>query len=301
MALLRAEAEKLSNNDLVSGVVQEILDRDDMLALLPFTQVNGKAYVYNRENALPSADFLDPNDVVNESAGTFTEITARLRILAGDVDVDKFLSGTMDDSNSQIAIQLAMKAKALGRIFSQTVATGDVTVNAKSFDGLPRLTVAGQTLYAGANGGAVTMSMMDELKDAVNLGADAFVMRKGTWRALKQAMRAAGGNSAEMLQIDNFGYPIPSFDGIPVLLNDYLAVNEVRGTSGAATCSVYAVRMNEADGLHGLFGGPSAGFVVENIGTVQNKDAERVRLKWYAGLALKSTKSIARLAGITNV
>jgi hypothetical protein len=41
--------------------------------------------------------------------------------------------------------------------------------------------------------------------------------------------------------------------------------------------------------------------VVEPIGTVQNKDAFRWRVKWYAGLALKSTRSASRLVGITNV
>ncbi|OKO22863.1 hypothetical protein [Acinetobacter baumannii] len=52
MPLLREEAEKLSNNQLVQGVVEEIIDRDDLFAILPFTQVNGKAYVYNREKPL---------------------------------------------------------------------------------------------------------------------------------------------------------------------------------------------------------------------------------------------------------
>ena len=59
--------------------------------------------------------------------------------------------------------------------------------------------------------------------------------------------------------------------------------------------------MNEADGLHGIYGGPSAGMVVENIGTVQNRDANRIRVKWYCGLALKSTRSLARIKGITNL
>ena len=67
------------------------------------------------------------------------------------------------------------------------------------------------------------------------------------------------------------------------------------------TCSIYAVRLNEADGLHGLFGGDSAGFRVEAIGTVQNKDAWRYRVKWYCGVALKSTKSMASTYGVTNV
>ncbi len=35
MPLLREEAEKLSNNQLVQGVVEEIIDRDDLFAILP--------------------------------------------------------------------------------------------------------------------------------------------------------------------------------------------------------------------------------------------------------------------------
>jgi hypothetical protein len=300
MPLLKVEAEKLSRNELVAGVVEEILDSDALFALLPFTQVMGKAYVYNRENALSSADWLDPNEAVNESAATFTEITARLRILIGDVDVDKFLDTTMADTNDQTAIQVAAKAKAVARMFSSTLAAGDATANPKTFDGLSRLAVGGQTIAAGVNGAAVSLSMLDELKDAVTLGCDAFIMRKGTWRAIKQLLRAAGGNTAEMLQLENFGKPVPAFDGVPVLLNDFLPANETQGSS-SVTCSIYAVRTNEADGLHGLYGGNSAGMVVESIGTVQNKDANRIRVKWYCGLALKSTKSLARIRGVTNL
>ena len=58
---------------------------------------------------------------------------------------------------------------------------------------------------------------------------------------------------------------------------------------------------NRLDGLHGLYGGDQAGIRIEDIGTVQNKDATRTRVKWYCGLALKSTKSVARLSGVTNV
>jgi HK97 family phage major capsid protein len=300
MPLLRAEAEKLSENMPERGVIEEIIDLDETFALLPFTQVNGKAYVYDRENTLPGASWLDPNEDVPESAATFTEVTARLRILIGDVDVDKFLAQTMSDINDQVAVQVAQKSKAVARTFQAGFAQGNASSNSKQFDGISRLVVAGQTITAGENGAAVSLSMLDELKDAVVLGPDAFVMRRGTWRAIKALLRAAGGNTAEMIQLQNFGRPVPAFDGIPVLVNDYLAANEAQGTA-TATASIYAVRMNEADGLHGLYGGPSAGMVVENIGTVQNRDANRIRVKWYCGLALKSTRSLARIKGITNI
>ena len=60
------------------------------------------------------------------------------------------------------------------------------------------------------------------------------------------------------------------------------------------------MRANEADGLHGLYGGADAGMRVESIGTVQNQDAVRTRVKWYCGLALKSSRSLARLSGTTS-
>ena len=303
MPLLRTEAEHLSNNELIAGVIDQIIDRDDMFAVLPFMKAEGKAHVYNRENTLGGADWLDPNDPVNESAATFTEVVAKLRILAGDVDVDKFLQQTMSDTNDQMAIQIAKKAKTVAREFHKALATGDSSVNAKIFDGLPTLAAAAgasQQTSAGANGNALTLTMLDELCDAVPNGADVIVMRRGTIRAFRALLRATYGTDAVMQQLENFGRPMLTHNGIPILMNEFLAANETQG-SNATTTSVYALRLNELDGLHGLWGGENAGIVVENVGTVQNKDATRIRLKWYCGLALKSTRSLARLKGVTNI
>ena len=42
-------------------------------------------------------------------------------------------------------------------------------------------------------------------------------------------------------------------------------------------------------------------FELETIDTLEQKDAERFRLKWYVALALGSTLSLGCLDGITNV
>jgi len=298
MPLLKAEAEKLSNNTLVQGIVEEIIDHDAMFAMLPFQKVNSKALVYNRENTLAGADFLDPNDTISEEACGFLEITAKLRILAGDVDVDKFLMETMGDTNDQVATQIMQKAKGVGRTFHAQVADG--TAGAKAFDGLPNIVDAAMETAIDTNGGPITLEQLDILRDMVKLGPDALVMRQGTWRAVRTLLRALGGTTPTMIEMPNFGYPVPAFDGTPVIVNDFLAADETQGTETAA-CSIYAARFNEVDGLHGIFGGDSAGIRVENVGTVQNKDAYRFRLKWYASLVLRSTKSLARLKGVTNI
>lgn len=300
MPLLVTEAAKLSQEDKQRGVIEEIIDQDDLFALLPFTHVNDKIYAYVREKELSEGQFLDPYEVVPEGAATFDEVTAKLKVLAGDVDMDKFTTTVQSHLNDQIGIQLQAKAKGLGRLFRRTLVVGDETVDAKQFNGIRKLTPASQTLVAGVNGNAISLSALDELLDAVKLGADVLMMRKGTWRAIRALLRALGGNQPHHIMLENFAQPIPAYDGIPVIINDFLPSDEVQGSANE-TASVYALRLNEADGFHGIFGGPTAGIQLEDIGTVQNKDANRWRVKWYAGTALKATHAVARLRGVTNV
>jgi hypothetical protein len=340
MPLLKSVAATLTNNDLVAGVIEEIIDRDQMFAQLPFTRVDGKAYVYNREdtsvwdasanvgngNAASGTvsittdaygnrtsntvepDFTDVGSNILESGSKMVEITTNLRTLIGDVDVDKFLQSVYSNTNDQRAIQIAQKAKAIARKFRRTLIQGNNTVNALEFSGLARLTTdaysnANQTFAAATNGATITFSMLDQLLDLVPTGADAIIMRPGTLRAYRALLRSSGlgGLSAESVMIENFGLPVMTHNGVPILINEFIPNNETQGTASGVCTSIYAVRFNEMDGLHGLYGGDSAGIVVEDLGTVQNKDATRTRLKWYCGLALKSTKSLARITGITNL
>lgn len=300
MPLLAAEAAKLSIEDRQRGVIEEIIDKDELFALMPFTGVSDKTYSYVRENTVAGGAWFDPYEDLEESASTFTPVSVLLKRIAGQVDIDNFSIEVESNLNDQLAIQLAAKAKGMGRDFRNVLVNGDTAVNAKQFDGLKKLTPAGQTFYAGTNGGAVSFSMLDELKDRVKLGADVLMMRQGTWRAIRALNRAMGGNVAEMTMVENFGHPVKAYDGTPVIINDFLPSNEVRGTENNS-CSIYALRLNEADGFHGLFGGPSAGFRMEKVGLLQGKDATRYRMKWYTAVALKATHAVARLGGITNI
>lgn len=300
MPLLRAEAEKLSQNQVVQGIIEEIITVNEMYSLLPFAKVDGKAYLYKRENTLPTVDFIDPSEDVAESAGTFTEVVTKLRILIGDVDVDKFMNETMSDTEDQLGTQIALKTKAMARKFQDAAVNGNAATNVKEFDGLKALVTAGQTIPVSPNGGALSLTQLDQLVDAVPNGADFIMMRSGTRRAYVAQLRAASGNTGAMIQHPNFDVPVLAHNGVPIIVNDFLPGDEALGT-GTSLCSVYAVRANELDGLHGLYGGDQAGIRIEDIGTVQNKDATRTRVKWYCGLALKSTKSVARLSGVTNV
>lgn len=312
MPLLITEAQKLSNTDLIRGIVEEIIDVDDTFSLLPFVYTEGKTYTYNRENVLAGADFSLPNVDVEESATSFTEVSATLRILIGDVDVDNFLAATMSDVNDQKAVQVAHKAKAVARKFSDTFINGDTTtvynlatrggadgVTNVQFDGIDKLTPAGQVLAAGANGGVLTFDLMDSLLDQVKLGADVLVMSKRTIRDYKKLLRSLSSVTPEYVQLSN-GRNVIAYAGTPILRNDFIRDNDAQGTSGNVCSTVFAARFNEVDGVHGVYGGPTMGFAVQEIGQLEKRDATRTRVKWYCTIALKATHSLARLDGVLS-
>lgn len=301
MPLLEVEAEKLSIEDRQRGIIEEIIDRDELFSLVPFTPSLDLTYSYVREKTAAGGEWFSAYEDLEESASEFDPVSVQLKRIAGQVDIDNFQIEVQSNLNNQVAIQLAQKAKGVGRQFRAALVNGDSTAgNGKTFDGLKKLTPASQTFYAGDNGGALSFGMLDELRDMVKLGTDAFMMREGTWRAIRALNRAMGGNMADQVMMENFGFPMRMFDGVPVIINNFITDDEVRGTN-TETTSIYALRLNEVDGFHGVYGGPAAGFRMEKVGLLQNKDATRWRIKWYVAAALKATHSVARLGGITNV
>ena len=156
-------------------------------------EVTGTAVTYNREATMPAASFYDVGDTWTEATPTFTQVTAALKIMGGDADVDNFLQATYADPNDIEAEVIASRAKAVAHLFSDTFFNGDSAVNAKAFDGLTKAIPAGQTVAAGANGGALTLDLMDQVIDLVKPGRpDALLMSKRTRRKLNALRRASG-------------------------------------------------------------------------------------------------------------
>jgi HK97 family phage major capsid protein len=295
MALTKTEAAKLTNDMLLRGVIETVVKESQILQFLPFMEVTGTTVTYNREATMPATSFYDVGDTWSEASPTFTQATAKLSILGGDADVDNFLQATYADPNDLEAEVIASRAKSVAHKFSETFVTGDVSANSKSFDGLANLVSAGQTLSMGTNGGALTLDKMDELIDAVKPGRpDLLLMSKRTRRKLS-SLRRSSGNLLET-DIDAFGRRALFYDGIPLIVDDFVPDDEDQGTATDQCSSIYALKFGQGAGLLGLEHG---GIQIEQVGELETTDATRWRIKWYAGLALFSELGAARLQGIT--
>ena len=301
------EADKYSRTQLLAGVVEEIVDASPMFAFLPFDTVLGNSLTYNRENTLGTAQFYDPADVWVESTPTVTQVVAKLKIVGGDADLDKFLALTRSNEQDLRAMVLSMKAKAVVRAIENELIYGDVDdVNAKGFDGLHEIlgvVTGAQDVLAGSatTGGPGTFSKLDEMIDKVKPGPpDALIMSRRSRRQIKKLARSQGWDLA-LSQPAGLNRPINFYNDIPILINDFITDTEdcvdggFGGKTGDDTTSIFGVKFG-AEGLHGIDGGQ--GLTVEDVGALETKDASRIRVKWYMSLVLMSTKALARLSGI---
>jgi HK97 family phage major capsid protein len=295
MAMTKVDAAKLTQDLMLRGVVETVVKESRLLQLLPFLEVTGTAVTYNREASMPAAGFYDVGDTWTEATPTFTQVTAGLKILGGDADVDNFLQATYATPHDIEAEVIAARAKAVGYKFLEAFYNGDSAIDAKGFDGLTKAIPAGQTMAPGANGGPLTLDLMDQLIDLVKPGKpDALLVSKRTRRKLS-SLRRASGNLLET-DVDAFGQRALFYDGLPLVVDEFVSDAQTKGTSGAVCSSVYAVKFGQGVGVMGLEHG---GIQVEAIGELETKDATRFRIKWYAGLAVFSELGVARLEGIT--
>jgi HK97 family phage major capsid protein len=295
MALTLAEAAKLSNDVLLTGVIETIIQDSPVLQTLPFIEIVGNGLTYNRENSAPDADFFDVGDTWSESTPTFTQITATLKILGGDADIDNFLMSTRSNLQDLEAAVVQLKAKALRQKFEDTFINGDTTVDSKSFDGVDKTIPAGQTISMGVNGSTLTLGRLDELIDAVKGGKpDILLMSRRSRRTLNGLARGAGS----FLETDRnaFGEMMSYYDGIPIGVSDYVSDAQTQGSSNEAS-SIYALQLGE-----GAVAGLTApgGLQVERVGSLETKDATRIRVKWYVSLAVFNTVKTAKLVGVLS-
>lgn len=185
-----------------------------------------------------------------------------------------------------------------------------LTVNFASssheFDGLKKIVAPSQVRAStGTNGDALSFEIMDELRDSVKVRENLFyIMPSSLVRSYAKLCRALGGVTPEAVV---GGQRFMAHDGIPILRNDNIAVDESKGGSNGTLSSVYLASLAPETGVYmGALGGSSMpadldpyqtsilGFRMYDLGQIQASNKAGWRINWYGGLALGSTLAAAR-------
>jgi len=300
-----AESAKLSQDDLVAGVIENVITVNPFFDILPFDGIEGNALAYDRENVLGDVDVEGVGDTIGATAAaTFTQVTSSLTTIIGTAEVNGLIQATRSDINNQTAIQVASKAKSAGRKYQDMLINGTGASN--QFNGMINLCVAGQTVATATNGENLSFARMDEVSDTVtdkDGQVDYWTMHARTIRSFKALLRALGGASiGDVVRLPS-GVEVPAYSGVPIFRNDWIPITQTQAGSGAVCTTIFAGTLDDGSRQHGLAGltaAMDAGISVNDVGWAESKDEHIYHVKWYCGLALFSEKGIACAPGILN-
>lgn len=300
-----AESAKLTQDMLLSGVIEQIVEVNPLFELLPFTEIEGNALAYNREKVIGDVQFLGVGGTITAKApAEFDKVTSSLTTLIGDAEINGLIQATRSNYTDQKAIQVASKAKSLGRKFQDSMVNGDGIGN--SFEGLLSLLPAGQTIDVGTNGANFSFEILDELIDQVkdkDGAADFIMLPARTLRKYYALLRGLGGASIGDVVTLPSGRTVPAYRGVPLFRNDWIPTNQTQGTASGICTTVFAGTFDDGSGTHGIAGltaMDAAGVRVEDVGVSETKDETITRVKMYCGLALFSELGLAAAPGIKD-
>lgn len=301
-----AESAKLAQDELVAGVIENVITVNEMFELLPFDGIDGNALAYNRENVLGDVQVAGVGSTITaKAAATFTQVTSTLTTIIGDAEVNGLIQATRSgDGNDQKAVQIASKAKSAGRKYQDQMINGDATGN--NMAGMFGLVAAGQTITANngaANGAALSFEDLDALIDLVtdkDGQVDYMMMHSRTRRKYLALLRSLGGTSPGDVYTMASGRQVPAYRGIPIFRNDWIPITQTQGSASNAT-SVFAGTFDDGSRSHGIAGltaEKAAGINIKEVGEKEDADESITRVVWYCGLALFSEKGLAVLKGV---
>lgn len=318
MALTLAEAERYSTNQVLIGVAETTIDANPLLAMLPFVPVRGNALQYQRELAAANPAFIAAGGTVAESTPTTTQITAALKILIGDADIDKFLAITRSKDQDLVAELLTIKARNFADTYGDKAIYGSIDADPNEFDGLHEIIsddVTGQQVHTGtadAIPDPASFTLLDQLIDLVRPRPHALLASRRSIRGIQKLARSQGWDLA-LSTVQGINRPVRFYSDVPIIPCDFITDTETitaggvfLAKTGGTASSIFAVRLDET----GLFGisadDPQATdeleriIQMERIGTLETKDANRWRLKAYTAIVLKESQALARLDGISS-
>ncbi|MCA3009802.1 MAG: hypothetical protein INH34_15620 [Phycisphaerales bacterium] len=297
-----------------AAILQTFAQASPLLAAMPLVSIQGNSFAWTRESNLGSVEFRAVNGSYTEAAGSVEQRSVALKIIGGDLDVDRFLVQTHgpEARSAHETMKATLLAQTIAHqiIKGSTTAIGGATANANGFDGLQARFGAGfggnavqdngenaDQIIQNSGGAALSLKSLDEAIQAVDNPTHLLMAKK-----TKVNMTAFLRNSSSIsTSRDEFGRIVTSYAGLPILEADVLGTSaglqQIGFNENAdSSTSIYVLSMSDM----GLQMVQNGGIDVRDLGEQDSKPVFRTRVEWYCNLVDIHPRCVARLYDIAN-
>lgn len=305
------QAKLFINNEIVQGIVEDIISINPFYDVLPFQGYMGQAILVNREVTLGDSEVRAVDTTIGaKAAATFTQATYSATKLIGDVELDGLVQAqSMGAGVDQLAIEISSKAKSIARLFQTGIATG--TGTSPQMNSLHSLCDSSQYgSYSGTTSQVLSFTLMDEAMDLVvakDGTIDWCMMPARTLRSYKALLRALGGASIDEVITLPGGRQVIGYGGVPIFKNEFLSVTELSAGStltGGTMTSVYFGTFDDGSSRNGVAGihpeSVPAGIDIKFVGEMETRDSSLVRVRQYANFVSFSRRGLSRIVSLSN-
>ena len=321
MAVTLADYAKQSKDPLQKGFIMDLLRESDLMNVVPFDTVEGLQVEGTRWQTLPSVAFRKINAGYTEGTGTTEQIAETLTGLGGDVKIDRFLTGNSNVREDPLTTQMKMKAKAIAFKFNDAFFNGDTGTDPDSFDGLKKRVAnmpSRQTIDLSSSGDSLKVlasaanenTFIDAFHKAVKYcsGATHIFANETTYLGLGQVARRlnlyqtltdALGRTWNSISSGSNVLPIIDVGLKSDKSTEIITNTEDPGDAGNDASSIYVVRMDTDDGLHGIQLQGHGPDVYDPLtgGEMESGPQYLRRIDWGVGLFNLSQYVIVRIKG----
>jgi len=325
MADTLTEFAKGANDEVQRGVFETIITNDALMPLLKFRSFNGNGYVYNRELTIPSSYVRAVGGAVSSSRPTFTKRTVSLTTIMTQSPMDLYIAETRDSIQDPEAVNLGLLAKSLTREIARQVIQGDSgsstgegtegaemeglisLIDAESrWRGMKDPTVA---LSAGPGDTETTLTIagLDILIDDVDDGRTPpdVLLLNTTMRRKISALSRVAANGIQLSDAAMFGHQYRLFNGIPLVITNFLTNTEIYEDSGtwsnSTATTIIALQFGEAkQGYTLIHNGPVLNPRVMELAVPIDEHEKYSRMYVYTNALIYSPNHIVGLGGIDS-
>ena len=310
-----SQYQLLANDDVKAGIYDNIITASELAPFLQFKSFSGNSLVYNRESTLGAAATHQIGDIWSDTEPTYTQKTASLAIVGVQHPLDRFAMQTIDNVQSQEAVLLSKMAKSVARKLEDLLLNGNSGGVSTEPEGLTSLLISDSRLLMMDDGSTpstiagdeteLTIDRLDAMIDMIELGKPDFLMMNKTMRRKITALARATGSGVVLNSADMFGHQYTLYNGIPIVINDYISNSEQYENSGgwasSSATTIYAIKTGEEkQGWTVIHNGAVLDPDIQRLGTKGDKNEDTYRMVVYLNAVLYSAMVCAGFAGIDS-
>lgn len=234
-ALDMASAGGALQQPLIDRVLQELIEVNNPLRVnLPRKPGSGSAWILNQRTSRgAAAGFVNDTEEPTETQGSYVPKSFPFKTILDRRKVTRKLQAVGKTLLDIEAEEVENGLQNVRDAEENALINGDATANPKQFDGLRKLTPAGQVIVAGANGAPLSLDLLDQAIDLNKGNPNMLIMSKKANRKLNSLLQAQQ-RFVDTVEVKG-GFRVQVYNGLPIFRANSISDAQTQGTATNAT------------------------------------------------------------------